>query len=160
MGEAAPSDVLRVVNEAVGREPGESRLCTVAYARIRLDGDVLTVDAASAGHPLPLVVRAGGPVEALGEPGTLLGAFSVIDVSDATTTLLPGDALVLHTDGVTEARKGTAFFGGERVERLLSACASCTAEELVDRLVDAVLEFQGDVPRDDIAVVAVRVPAP
>ena len=56
-----------------------------------------------AGNPLPLVVRAGGVVEELGGAGTLLGAVPNPVLSDYRADLEPGDAVLLYTDGLTDA---------------------------------------------------------
>ena len=72
--------------------------------------------------------------------------------------LLPGDTLLLYTDGVTEARDGNASLFGE--ERLLESVARLggRAEPVVAGLVDDVVAFQAGMPRDDVAVLAVTVP--
>ena len=158
IGDTQPSEVLQVVNEAVLQEPGDDQICTMAYVRVNVTDNGTTVTSAAGGHPLPIVVRADGRVETLGRPGTLLGAFATADVVDASTTLATGDAIVLNTDGVTEARAGEVFFGMERLLALLTEVAGASAETMVTRITDAALDFQGGHPRDDIAVVVVRVP--
>ena len=67
--------------------------------------------------------------------------------------------LVLYTDGVTEGRRGAEFFGEERLRRRRSVEHAGTPLPAEGILAD-VLEFQDGSARDDIAVVAVRVPAP
>ena len=68
-----------------------------------------------------------------------------------------GDVLVLHTDGVTEARRGDIFFGEDRLRDMVMK-GDGTAQEIADGLVDHVLDFQEGDPRDDMAVVVLRVP--
>ena len=64
---------------------------------------------------------------------------------------------MLYTDGVTEGRRGSEYFedGGLRAAILANRGS---AASLADGILADVLAFQGDNPRDDIAVVAVRVP--
>ena len=71
----------------------------------------------------------------------------------------PGDALVLYTDGVVEARSpdGT-FFGEERLAALLRSCADLGAQTIAERVESAVSDFQEDNLRDDVAVLVLRVP--
>ncbi len=70
--------------------------------------------------------------------------------------LAPGDLLVLFTDGVTEGRRGREFFGDERLATAVRRHGS--RRDLAALLLAEVLGFQEGSPRDDIAVVAVRVP--
>ncbi|WP_281351776.1 SpoIIE family protein phosphatase [Nocardioides piscis] len=70
--------------------------------------------------------------------------------------LTPGDSLFLHTDGVTEARRDGEFFGDERLLQALAAPG--TPASLIVGLLEQVLDFQRQVPRDDIALLVVRVP--
>jgi len=64
--------------------------------------------------------------------------------------------LVAYTDGVSEARRGRDWYGDRRVRDLLDA-SWASATELADLVVDDVLQFEANAPRDDIAVVAVGV---
>jgi sigma-B regulation protein RsbU (phosphoserine phosphatase) len=70
--------------------------------------------------------------------------------------LHPGDVLVLYTDGITEGRRDGEFYGEDRMLAAMSRGTS--PESIVEGLVADVLDFQGGVPRDDIAVLAAGVP--
>jgi PAS domain S-box-containing protein len=153
-----PSQVLTELNDTIMREPDvDMRFSTAAYARFTRTADTVIVTAASAGHPLPLVVRASGRVEELGEPGTLLGLLPVVRVTDQSTELAPGDALVLFTDGVTEARCDGIMFGDDRLRGLLSGLAGRPAAEMAAAIEGAAIAFEGGPLADDLAVVVVRV---
>jgi serine phosphatase RsbU (regulator of sigma subunit) len=71
--------------------------------------------------------------------------------------MLPGESLVLYTDGITEARGINGLFGQEGLERELSLCAGKSAQEIVDRLEFAVAEFQIERSHDDMAILVIRV---
>jgi serine phosphatase RsbU (regulator of sigma subunit) len=153
-----PSQVLAGLNEAIMSEPGSDlQFSTAAYARLVAVGDSTVVTCSSAGHPLPLVVRASGRVEEIGEPGTLLGVLPTVRVTDHTTELAPGDAVVLYTDGVTEARRDGQIFGEERLGALLSRLAGRPAAEIAAAIEDAVVAFHRGPLDDDLAVVVIRV---
>ena len=78
-----PSQLLTELNERIMLEPDvDLRFSTAAYARLTRSAGALIATVSSAGHPLPLVVRASGRVEELGEPGTLLGLLPVVRVTD------------------------------------------------------------------------------
>ena len=71
--------------------------------------------------------------------------------------LLPGDTLVLYTDGITEARSGKAFYGEERLTTAVARSFD-SAKALTSVILNDVLEFQTGRPRDDIVIVAIHVP--
>jgi PAS domain S-box-containing protein len=133
-------------------DDGASALCSVLLIHGHGGSDVLEV--VSAGHPLALLVRDGvvGPV---GEPGPLPGAMPGLVWSATAVTLAPGDALVLYTDGVTEAvGAGNERFGDARLTAALAGGGSAT--ELVDAVQDALRAFRVGPPRDDLAMLALR----
>jgi serine phosphatase RsbU (regulator of sigma subunit) len=113
---------------------------------------------AAAGHPPPVVLRAGGQTEPVPAEGPLLGVMPAVVHPDVIVTLGPGDALVCFTDGVTEARGPEGMFGEERLAALLRSSAGLDAGALADRIVEAVVEFQGGPAQDDLAVLTLRVP--
>ena len=155
-----PSRVLAQLNEAILRQRGGDRFCTAVYTRLRPSDRGVRVTVAIGGHPLPLVLRAGGGVEPIGKPGTLLGLLEHVDLREEATELLPGDALVLFTDGVTEARSSEGrIFGEYRLRELVATCAGLDAFVIAERVSQAVLDLQGGELRDDVAVLVLRVPA-
>jgi len=157
MHEQSPSRILDLLNEAVIRQsPGQT--CTVAYARIEFDprgGGRLTL--AVAGHPPPLVLRAGGEVEPVGH-GTLLGASDHPNIPEYEADLHPGDALVFHTDGLTDAYAPGHTVGPAELSATVRSSAGRSAQGIVERIARAVLHEDGDRPRDDILVLAIRLP--
>jgi PAS domain S-box-containing protein len=156
MRERLPSRSLSVLNEALLRQRNDRRFCTVAYAYIeRLDNGA-RVGIACGGHPLPLLLRADGSVEAVGAPGTLLGVVPDPDLEDRAVTLEPGDALVFYTDGVIESR-GDSHIDERRLAELIGTCAGAGADAIAAKVEEAAVLSQGGRPRDDIAVLVLRV---
>ncbi len=150
-----PRVVLSGLNEVLVREDTD-RFCSVVLLRLRRDGDGWSVTVAAGGHPLPLVVSPSGQVEPVGVPGSLMGLFPDVDLEDVEITLVAGDLLVVYTDGVTEGRADRVFYGEEGLTR--SAMDHVAADEPARHIVADVVDFQRGEPRDDIAVVAIRVP--
>lgn len=151
--ELDPAHVLALVDAKVQETDGNGeRFCTAAYVRAERHGSKVACTAASAGHPLPLVVRADGSVEEVPCAGPLLFVVSDPVRKLVHVTLHLGDALVLYTDGVTEARGPDGWFGDQRLRDLLATCAGRSAEEIAARITDAVLEFGGGSATDDVAV--------
>ena len=157
MREPRPSAGLRMLNEALLRQRSDLRFATVAYASLVPESGGARVELASAGHPLPLVLRSDGSVEVVGSTGTLVGVVPDPDLDDASAYLREGDALVFYTDGVTEARdEGGGILGERRLERLLSSCAGMDADGIAATVERAAVERQNGDTRDDIAVVVLR----
>ena len=150
-----PSAVLHALNDILVAQ-GTDRFCTVVLVRLRLDEDGWLATFASGGHPLPLHVSSTGTVRPVGESGSLIGVLPTITAEDSEVRLAPGDVLVMYTDGVTEGRHGAEFYGDERL--LAAVRTHRETARPAEVILDEVLDFQNGAARDDIAVVAVRVP--
>ncbi len=152
-----PSQALAVLNDVLLRHETD-RFCTAAFLRMRLENGTWRVTTSVGGHPLPLLARPGSAPAVLGRPGSLLGVLATPALYDPEVELQPGDVVVLYTDGVTEGRRGSEFYGEYRLQAVVADhMGSATA--LAEGLAEDVLRFQSGDPRDDVAVVTVRVPA-
>jgi serine phosphatase RsbU (regulator of sigma subunit)/PAS domain-containing protein len=152
-----PSRSLSILNEALLRQRSDRRFCTVAYAYLeKLDGGA-RVGFASGGHPLPLLLRADGKVEPVGAPGTLLGVVPDPDLEDRSLTLSRGDSLVFFTDGVIEPRGAGEALDEARLTELVAACAGREADAIAAEIEQAAVRSHQGTPRDDIAVLVLRV---
>ena len=146
-----------LLSEASTRDPMDQRFCTVAYARMRPTEEGVRITSASGGHPVPIVLRADGTIEGSCRVGTLIGVLPEPALTDRTTTLKPGDTLFLYTDGIIEARGPEGVFGEERLRDLIQTCVGLDASAIAERIERVVLDFQLGNPRDDIALMVVRV---
>jgi PAS domain S-box-containing protein len=156
--ESSPAEILRKLNDALLRQRSDRRFCTVAFASLNVNGEGKgDVCLATGGHPLPFVLRVDGTVEAVGEPGTLLGVLPDVRLTDTAVTLSRGDLMLLYTDGVTEARGPDGMFGNDELAAVLGSCAGLDATSVAARIESAALEIQEGNPRDDIAILAVRI---
>jgi serine phosphatase RsbU (regulator of sigma subunit) len=164
MRESHPSDVLTGLNEAMlrqRREHDDHKFCTATYARLEMNegstkgGAQVTV--CCGGHPPPFVLKADGSIHKVGQPGRAIGVFDDMNLTEQEASLAPGDALVLYTDGVVEARSPDGlFFGEERLVTLLRSSVALDAATIAGRVENAVLDFQEQAARDDIAVLVLR----
>ena len=101
----SPAAILRWLNDAMLRQDKSGRFCTITCVHLDLAPLTIRATVACGGHPPALLVRArDGAVEEVGRPGTLLGMLPDPTLSDERTELAAGDALILFTDGITEAR--------------------------------------------------------
>lgn len=158
--EQRPDRVMAMLNEAILDQRSDHRFCTAVYGQLRRTPDgSAEVELVSCGHPLPVLVRADGAVETVGTHSTLLGVVADPRLHVDAIRLAPGDLLLLHTDGVTEVRRrGREVFGAPQLLELAGTLAGLSAAKAAERVEDAVLSAAGGPPRDDIAVVALRIP--
>ena len=155
--ESSPARVLKTLNDAILKQPGERRFCTVAYARFDPTATGMVATVASGGHPLPLALRAGTAASEAGTPGTLLGVVDDPEIDDTRVDLFPGDALVLFTDGVTEARAPKRVWGANDLARFVGSHEPLRAAAIAERIERGALAGQADEPRDDVAIVVLKV---
>ena len=112
---------------------------------------------ASAGHQPPILLRDG-------ETQSLeLGGLPLVISPDShyplrRVELAPGDALIMYTDGTTDAiNADVEMFGAERLETVASQHSGRSAGDLLAAILKAVREFIGDAPQsDDITVLVLR----
>jgi serine phosphatase RsbU (regulator of sigma subunit) len=112
-----------------------------------------------AGHPPPLLLRGRKVVAELSRDPALPFGLSADPPVLHSQDLEPGDAVLLYTDGVIEARTPQGeFFGLERLTDLLEreAASGQPTEELLRRLVQTVLEHQAAELRDDATLLLVQ----
>ena len=131
-------------------------LLTAVYAHLG-PGFPAELELAAGGHPLPILVRASGTVEAIGKPGTLLGFAAVPELHDVRHELGAGDAIVLYTDGVIETRPIERALGPDGLAELLGQCAGWSAEAIVELIEHVVEERSEGRQVDDLAVLVLRV---
>ncbi len=152
------------VAAAVGRVNGElardnERAMFVTAFAARLDLATGELEYVNAGHnPTYRLERSGGVAPLAGPVDPALGAVEGHEYRASVVRLRPGDALVLYTDGVVEARSASGEeFHALRLESYLAGCRDAPAEDVVRGLVGRVEDFAGDEPQyDDVTVLAVR----
>jgi serine phosphatase RsbU (regulator of sigma subunit) len=153
----SPAAVLHRLNDTLLRQTFDDRFLTAVLVCVTAMEDRVQVLAANGGHPPALVLHDDETVTVLGEsPGMLLGMLPGSDFRDVAVTLRPGDALVLYTDGVIEARnRAGEQFGQDGLIALLSTCAGRSAAGIARRVELAALAHSPDLS-DDMAVVVLR----
>lgn len=148
-----PRRVLALLNRTLCRTGTRRTFMTFFYALLSPGNGEM--DSICAGHPFPLLRRAGGRVEELGRGGLPLGVRDDLAPEPQATTLGPGDLLVLYTDGLAEAVDVRAeAFGYERIAALTRGGG--TPQEVHDRILAAFDAHVGDEPlRDDLTLLVI-----
>ncbi len=135
-------------------------LCAVALDTKAREATIL-----SAGHNPPVFIRQGVP-ELLSPKGLVLGLMDdsvfLKTIEERKVSFEPGDALLLYTDGVTEAmNRRQEEFGSERLLAALDGSHSIGPEEILDRVSRAVELFADGAPQaDDLTLLALRADGP
>ena len=148
----SPQAVLAQLNRVLFRTGTQRAFMTLFYGI--LDPATGVLEYASAGHPFPLLRRASGSIEELGEGALPLGLNRSGAFPEGRTTIEPEDLLVLYSDGIPEAVGGTAedSFGFPRLKALLVDLS--TPQQVHDRILRAVEQHLGDRQlRDDLTLV-------
>ncbi len=148
---SSPGEVLAHVNEAMLDQDYAESFATAVL--VKLEPHAARVDAtvAAAGHPPAVVVRSDGRVEELGE-GVLLGRFEGARSEDFSTPMDPGDALVLYTDGLSEAYAPQRIVSVDEMTAPLRRRSPHSAQHVVDAFLKPIRA--GEEVRDDIAILA------
>lgn len=150
-----PADALHRLNEAMLRN-GSGRFLTAVNLRLAATADGFEGRVCLGGHPPPLLVREDGRIEPVGRTGTLIGVIAPARLAEESFLLGPGDVLVLYTDGVTEARREGMEFRQAGLQAVLEATRGLDAEEIADRILEAVLNHAGGGAGDDVALLILR----
>lgn len=128
----------------------------VTAQALALDADTGQVELANAGHPAPLLRDASGRVESLAlDAGAPLGADARTAFAAHRFALDPGSALLLYTDGLTDAEDaaGTAF-GIEPV--FATVAAAIDAQAMLDEIERTLAAFvDSTAASDDLTLVAI-----
>jgi len=145
------------VHRAVQDAFGGRMYATGVLATLDLDSGRLRY--LSAGHPPPLLLRAGKIVKTLDAGRRPLLGLDMREGNIAEEMLEPDDTVVLYTDGITEARdEQHQFFGIDRladfIEREVSA--GTPMPEMVRRVCRRILDHQGGVLQDDATMLLVQ----
>jgi sigma-B regulation protein RsbU (phosphoserine phosphatase) len=155
-GQTQPGEILVRTNRILASRDHEGMFATLAV--VVIDPEAGTIELANAGHPLPFVRRRDGRVTALGRAGgSPLGLDPDASFQQVHCDLLPGDALVLYTDGVIEALNAKQELFDE--ERTIEAIhkSDGTVDGILASLRTAIDAFIGRAPQsDDVTMVCLR----
>ena len=152
-----PRHFLQSVNRQFYENTIESAYATLFFAEY--DGRSGRLRYANCGHLPALVFRRDGALERLESTATVLGLFGVWDCAIRESALSPGDAILLYTDGVTEAFNAEGEeFGERRLIECLAGRRDVTPQAMIGAVVDELRRFSPHEQHDDITLVAARRP--
>jgi serine phosphatase RsbU (regulator of sigma subunit) len=159
------TEVVQRLNRLILREGTRGRFITLLHGEIHVPVGgsppwACKLSLVCAGHPLPLLLRAGpdgGPVPAA-LPQTLLGVVDDLAFEADEVLLYPGDVLLSVTDGVTERRddSGRLLDDANGLADLLAGCRDLSAWAVASRIRRAVSDFGSEPSSDDMAILVLR----
>lgn len=150
-----PRRFLASVNRLLFANTALSAYATLFYA----DYDATTNQLlyANCGHVPGLILRENGSVERLDANGTVLGLFADWDCDIGSTKFLPGDSLVLYTDGITESEDPNGSeYGEERLIKAIRERHSLSAHKLGAAISKDVLDYSNDRQFDDLTLIVAK----
>lgn len=112
-----------------------------------------------AGHPGPILARAGRSPERLEISGFPIGMVDEADCEESVIDLQPGDRLFLHSDGLTEeVNINDEQSGNERLLSAIDHSHTLNISDVVESLVGHVVAWRGeDHLKDDVSILAISV---
>lgn len=152
----APEAMFATLNRILCRTGGPRAFFGGVYLLLSPDG---SFTGSIAGHPPVLRIAGDGEVlERIGKGAYPLGVKTPLQWETQSGRVEPGEALLLHSDGLSEARDSSgAEFGDARVESSVRRAAALPAPGLVEALARDVMVFCGrEAPEDDVSIAAIR----
>jgi serine phosphatase RsbU (regulator of sigma subunit) len=150
-----PEWFLRSVNQLLYENTTAGDYATLFFAEY--DDVTRKLRYSNCGHPPALLVRSDNSLERLGSTCTVVGLFEKWECMMEERELAPGDAILLYTDGVTEALNGEGEEFGER--RLLAAArqhSQLSLPESLSAIADQARKFSPDEQADDITLIVAK----
>lgn len=147
-GEHPLTEAIRQINRSVSRHATAGQFVTLFYGEVDYARGLLQF--VDAGHNYPMLRRSDGTIEELSTGGLLLGLFDQAEYSLGETAFAPGDALLLYSDGISEAADSRGeLYGEDRLRALWQDCARTPTAGVIERLLGDVERFRGSAGQSD-----------
>ena len=153
-----PAEMMAAVNRRLVRDTGDDRFVTMVYACVSLSPP--SVRWVNAGHPAPVLLRRGAGATLLEGHEAVLGIMEAVTFVERSVDLMPGDVLLLYSDGLVERDRPEGGVSGYHEFRV--AMDGLQPDQDVETIADAALALSGEMgsARDDVALVVVKVNGP
>ena len=152
--DARPGQVLGALNQELARYHQPEKFVCLAYAVV--DAPSRTVTWANGGLHPPLWIRPGDGVHSLPSGDLILGVEAETHYREHSVHLVPGESVVMLTDGILDARSGTEDFGSVHLPACLGRWSHLRAPRLRDRLLAEARGFHRTGIADDMTVVVLQ----
>jgi phosphoserine phosphatase RsbU/P len=145
--ELSVSCLVRCVHEALSPEFPSNRFLSLVAGHLAPNGRLTLINA---GHTPPMLVRRGGEIEVIDSTGPVVGILPLAGWSERELHLGSGEAVVVYSDGVTEARSASGEeLGIGGLVALLQCLSVESSRRVVDQVRSGVDAFRAGHPADD-----------
>ena len=152
-----PTEALSRLNRFLMQDqPDGGGVPLVAVALAVVDPQTGDTSVSSAGAEHPLLLRANGTAEEIRAGGMLLGTLPDSRYESAELRLAPGDCLLMVTDGLTEARRDSDFFGYTGLIQAAREAQAALSENIGHAIIAEAKRFTGGTMHDDVCLLLVR----
>jgi sigma-B regulation protein RsbU (phosphoserine phosphatase) len=150
----APAKVVAELNRRFQGHDGQ--YFTILYGILDIDSGETRF--CQAGHPMPFRHAADGVVSAVGEGGFPVGIWPAMEYDETVVHLLPGERLLLHSDGITECRNPAGEpYSAERLQVLIQRSGDCSLTDVMRLVQEEVTAWHGNAEfADDISLLALE----
>lgn len=151
-----PSECIRRSNRLLFQITDPEKYATLFYSILDKENNCLCYT--NAGHDNPLLLRSDGQIKRFKEGGIVVGFLENFEYIEEKETLLPGDLLLIYTDGITEALTAAEEeYGEERLTQLVREIREEPAAKIIDRIIAEIEAFRRDAPQtDDMTLIVVK----
>lgn len=151
--ETSPAAILTRSNNSLIRLLPDWCIATVFVGVLNVESGQLRY--CSAGHPPPVIKRAGGASASYLANGDIpLGVMEEHSYSDQTAKMKAGDIFIAYTDGLTEARRGVEIYGSNRLLKFIRRTKGVAAADFPQVIYDDVVDFTSGKIADDVAIIS------
>ncbi|WP_149766784.1 PP2C family protein-serine/threonine phosphatase [Paracoccus thiocyanatus] len=150
-----PAEILGQLNRLMIEELRTDAYFTMVYADLDfLSGQLRLVQA---GHPHPMLQRADGRIERVGQGGLPVGVFPHAEYEELHLALAPGDRLFISSDGLTESESPRGQpLGEEGLNAILRTNATLRGDALLESICWSAAHYAGGERKDDISAVLIE----
>lgn len=154
--DGTPSSCIKKANLLLFKSTDMDKFATLFYGV--LDTKTHDFHYCNAGHNYPFLIRSDGEIERLDIGGLVLGALEDFSFEESKVQLMPGDLLVVFSDGISEATNSREeMFGEERLERFIVENRDRSAADIVEAILDEVRGYAELSPQsDDMTLVVMK----
>jgi sigma-B regulation protein RsbU (phosphoserine phosphatase) len=152
-----PHEGISTVNRLICADDAYGMFLTLVYAQIDPQSGEITY--VNAGHNPPLFFQSGdAKLTELTRTGMLVGVEAETSYAQRQLSLMPGDFILLYTDGITEAIDAqTQPFGEQRLRQVVRAYSRGTADQIATGVQRAIEDFTTSMePFDDITLLIIK----